>query len=188
MNVDTHLGDKEVSTDALVKTEAVKELSETNTKAIERIKTGSNKICVREDLAKEIMMLSQESSQGIFEMGNVERTELQTSMVQCPSCLHNVFQGTNLCSCGKQHIRPDLDMMRRTKAVFEVLKAPCFRASLLTSRGYKHGPNLGQEHHHKANDVLRGATKEIFRPSGADVKMTRLTGSLNTPMTGQMLG
>ena len=29
------------------------ELTDTNTKAIERIKIGSNKICIQEDLAKE---------------------------------------------------------------------------------------------------------------------------------------
>ena len=53
--VDTHLGDKEVSTNAFLKNEAVnEEITETNIKAIERIKSGSNKICIREDLAKEI--------------------------------------------------------------------------------------------------------------------------------------
>ena len=41
MDVDTHLGDKEVSTDAFSNNEAVKaELTDTNTKAIEIIKTG----------------------------------------------------------------------------------------------------------------------------------------------------
>ena len=57
MNVDTHLSDNEVSTDALVKNEAVKEeLTDTKTKAIERINVGSNNICIREDLAKEKMV------------------------------------------------------------------------------------------------------------------------------------
>ena len=43
MDVDTHLSDTEVSTNAHVKNEAVKEkLTDTNTKAIERIKLGSN--------------------------------------------------------------------------------------------------------------------------------------------------
>ena len=92
MNVDAHLCDKEVSTDALVKTEVVKELTDTIEKTIERIKFGASKICVREHLAKEIMMFSQESGQTFVEMGNVEITESQTSMVQCPSCLHNIFK------------------------------------------------------------------------------------------------
>ena len=134
MNVDTHLIDKEVSTDALVKNEAVKEeLTDAFTKPIEVIQIGSNKICIREDLAKEKMVFSQESSQTIFEMGNVELIELKTSMNQCPSCLHNVFKGTLLCRCGK-HIRPELDMMRRIKAAFEVLKASCFRTSSINAR------------------------------------------------------
>ena len=50
MNVDTHHSDKEVSTDALVKNETVKEeLIDTNTKVIERIKIDSNKNCTDED-------------------------------------------------------------------------------------------------------------------------------------------
>ena len=58
MDVDTLLGDKEGNR----KNEAVKEeITETNTKAIARIKSGSNKNCIREDLAKEKMMFSQES-------------------------------------------------------------------------------------------------------------------------------
>ena len=38
-----------------------------------------------------------------------------------------------LCRCGK-NIRPDLDMMRRIKAAFEILKAPCSRTSAITAR------------------------------------------------------
>ena len=134
MDVDTHLSDKEVSTNAPVKNKAVKEeFTDTNTKAIERIKNGPNKMCIRDDLAKEKMVFSQESSQAIFEMGNVELLELKTSMVQCPPCLHYVSKGTILCRCGK-HIRPDLDMMRRIKAAFEVLKTPCFRTSAINAR------------------------------------------------------
>ena len=53
MYVDTHLGDKEVSTNAFLKNEAVEEeLTDTNTKAIERIKIGSNKMCIREYLGR----------------------------------------------------------------------------------------------------------------------------------------
>ena len=52
-DVDTHLGDKEVSTNAFLKNEAVKEeLTDTNTKAIERIKLGSNKMCIRQNLVR----------------------------------------------------------------------------------------------------------------------------------------
>ena len=55
-SVDTRVSDQEVGTDALVKNEAVKEeLTDTNTKIIEIIIIGSNKICAREYLAKEKM-------------------------------------------------------------------------------------------------------------------------------------
>ena len=104
------------------------------------------------------MVFIQESSQAIFEIGNVELIELKTSSIQCPSCLHYVFKGTILCACGK-HMRPDQEMIRRVKAPFEILKAPYFRTSVVTARGYKHGPNLWQEHHHKAKDALRGTKK-----------------------------
>ena len=117
-DVDTHLGNKEVSTNAFSESEAVKEeIAETNTKAIERIRIGSNKICIRENVAKENMMFSQESSQAIFEMGNEELIELKTSRIQCPSCLHYVFKGTIICSFGK-YIRPDQELIRRIKAAF----------------------------------------------------------------------
>ena len=55
--------------------------------------------------------------------------------------------------------RPDLDMVRRIKAAFEVLKAPCFRTSAMNARGCKRGPTLWQEHHHKAKDALRNCSK-----------------------------
>ena len=77
-DVDTHLGDKEVSTDAFSNNEATNQV-------IERVKIGSSKICIREDLAKEKMVFTEESSQAIFEMGNVELIELLKSSVQCPS-------------------------------------------------------------------------------------------------------
>ena len=51
-NVDTHLSDHEVSTNALVKNEVVKEFRDSNAKAIDRIKICSQKfvfvqICLR---------------------------------------------------------------------------------------------------------------------------------------------
>ena len=85
---DTHLGDKKVSTNAFLHDEA-------NTQAIELVKIGSNNTCIREDLAKEKMVFSHESSQAISEMGNVELSELKTSMIQSPSCLHHFFKRDN---------------------------------------------------------------------------------------------
>ena len=103
-------------------------------KSLKGSKIGSNKIRIREDLAKEKIVFNQESSQAIFEMGNVQLLGLKTSRIQCPSCLHYVFKGTLLCRCGG-HIRPDQEMTRRIKAAFEKFKAPCFRASFVVSRG-----------------------------------------------------
>ena len=78
-----------VSKNGFLKNEAVKEEpTDANTKAIERIKIGSNQKCIREDLSKEKMVFSQESSQAIFEAGNVELIELKTSLIRCPSCPH----------------------------------------------------------------------------------------------------
>ena len=45
---------------------------EANTQEIERVKIGSNKICIHEDPAEEKMVFSNESSRAVFEMGNVE--------------------------------------------------------------------------------------------------------------------
>ena len=68
MNVGTHLSDKEVSTDALLKNEAV------------------------------------------FEVCNVELIGLKISMIQCPSCLHNIFKrGTSLSMRKAHQTRPGCD-------------------------------------------------------------------------------
>ena len=71
-----------------------------------------------------MMVFSQESSQAIFEKGNVELIEVKTSTIDCTT----VFKGTLLCACGK-HFRPDQEIIRCIKAAFEFLKAPYFRTS-----------------------------------------------------------
>ena len=73
VDVDTHLSNKEVSTNPFSQAEAVKEeIEETITKEIRRFEMVSNKTCIREDLAKGNMMFSQESSQAFFDLSNVE--------------------------------------------------------------------------------------------------------------------
>ena len=107
-----------------------------------------------------------------------------------PSCLHYVFKGTILCRCGK-HIRPDLDMMRRIKAAFEVLKAPCFRTSAINARGYKHALIYGRNTTTKQKThyvVVRKRHKTVYVDLGPMAKMTRPTGSPSWSMSGQMLG
>ena len=112
---------------------------------------------MREDLAKEKMVFSKESRQAIFRMGNVELVELKKSTIQCPSCLHYVFEGTFLCNCGML-LKVDPDAINQIKEAFEILKAP-FRSSPISTRGSKRGPNLCPMHHLKARDALRGAAK-----------------------------
>ena len=147
VDVGTHLSEQEVITDAFSNNEA-------NTQEIERVRIGSNKICIREYLAKEKMVFSKGSSRAVFEMGNVGLVEVKKSSIQCPSCLHYVFEGTLICRCGKTNAT----QTRRDEA-FEILKAPCYRTSMIVTRGSKCGPNPWQQDHHKARDALRSATK-----------------------------
>ena len=133
------------------------ELTGTNTKDIERIKISSNKICDRENFAKEKMVFSKESSQVIFNMGNVELTELKKSTIQCPSCLHCVREGTFLGTCGK-FLKLNPDAINRIKEALDILKAP-FLASPISTSGAKCGQNPWQLHHSKARDAFRGVTK-----------------------------
>ena len=68
--------------------------NEANTQEIARVTFVSNKICIREDLAEDKMVFTEDSSRSIIEMGNAELIELKKSSIQCPSCLHHVFEGT----------------------------------------------------------------------------------------------
>ena len=121
-------------------------------------------------------------------MGNVELIELKTSVTQCPSCLHYVLKATLVGRCGK-HIRPDLDMMRRIRAAFEVLKAPCFRTSAIDARVYKHGPNLWQNTtKQKTHCAVVRKTNDSIRQSRTDGKDTKLAGSPSWSIGGQILG
>ena len=68
------------------------------------------------------------------------------------------FEGTLICKCGKL-MKPDQDVMNRIKEAFEILKAPYYRTSQIVTRGSTCGPNPWQQHHRKARDSLRSATK-----------------------------
>ena len=124
-----------------------------------RVNIGSNKNCFREDPAKDKMVLSEESGRAIFEMCNLELIELKKSSIRCPSCLHNVLEGTFICMCRKL-IRPNKDVMNRINEVFEILNAPHYRTSSIVTRGSGCGPNPWQQHHNKARDASRSATKK----------------------------
>ena len=79
-DVRTHLSEKEVITDAFSNNKG-------NTQDIGRVKIGSNKICIREDPAKEEMVFSKESCRAIFEVGDVELIELKKIIDSMPIML-----------------------------------------------------------------------------------------------------
>ena len=134
--------DPDMETDTVVKKEDLTE--ETNTEAINKLEMGSNKICIRNDLAKKNMIFSQESCQAIIDMGSEELIDMKNSRIQCPSCLHHVFERTIVCLCGK-HIKSNKEMIQRIRKAFDILQTPFFRASLPNSRGYKFGSHLTTE-------------------------------------------
>ena len=183
VDVGTHLSEHDVIADAFSNNEA-------NTQDIERVKIGSNKMSIREDIAREnIMVISKESSPAIFEMGDVELIELKKSSVQCPSCLHHVFEGTHMCKCGKL-IKPGQDVMNWIKEAFDIPKVPYDRTSPISTRGSQYGPNIWQQHHHKARDALRSATKgdRAFTSIWDRCNMIRSTGNLSFPIVGGTQG
>ena len=95
-DVDIDLRVRGVSQDAILQDET--KMREIN-QQVNRVKAESNKISIRNDLAKDGMIFSEESSRAIYEMGNVDLIELkQTSeTAQCPSCLKHVFEGMTMC-------------------------------------------------------------------------------------------
>ena len=86
MDVDIDLNIQEVALDTILQEEA-------NTQEINKIKTGSNKVSIRNDLTKDEMIFSEDSSR------NVKLIELKktSETVQCRSCLKYVFKGTTKC-------------------------------------------------------------------------------------------
>ena len=131
-------------------------------------------------------MFSQESSQAIFDMGDVELIELKTSTIHCPSCHHYVFEGTLLCNCGKL-LELDPDAINRSKEAFEILKP--FRASPISTRGAKCGFNSNFITTKPVThfEALQKSSEDL-RQSGTDAKMMRLTGSLSLPIVGRTHG
>ena len=173
VDVGIHLSEQKVVTNALLKNEA-------NTQEIERVKIGSNKICIREDLAKDKMVFSEESSRAIFEMGDVELIGLKKSSIQCPSCLHHVFEGTYICMCGKL-IRPNKDVVNRIKEAFEALKAPYYRTPMIVTGGSRCGPNPWH------CGVLQKVKRHVPQ-SGTDGNMMRSTENLSYHTIGRTHG
>ena len=159
-----------------------RKITETNTIAIERVKIGSNKICIREDLAKEHMMFSKESSQAVFEMGNV----IKNSM---PIMSTLRFQRNN-----HLHVASTSDPTRRWhdvwKQLVKFLKHHCSVRLSWPQEVTNMDPTCGRNitTRQKTHYEVREWTRERIRRSGIDGKMTRRTGSPNSPLAGQMLG
>ena len=63
-----------------------------------------------------------------------------------------------MCLCGVW-LRPNQSTMDRSSAAFASLKTPCYRTTIILSRGRKSGHNQWQMDHQKAMDARRGATK-----------------------------
>ena len=69
VDVDIDLRVQEVVQDAILQDEA-------NTQEINRVEAGPNKMSIRNSLAKDKMIFSEESSRVVFELGDVELIEL----------------------------------------------------------------------------------------------------------------
>ena len=158
-----------------------KTLTNTDTKEIERIKIGSNKICIREDLAKEKRVFSKETSHAISAMGSVNHrfnahhaftTFLKAHFFAIAVSYKSSTRtptGLKKPSGSWKHHSVHLRFPR------EVANAARIHGSNITSRlETRYG-------------VLQKAVENLCK-SGTDGKMMRLTGNLSLSITGRMLG
>ena len=152
----------EIHTDDVDVTTSTFPSEDANNQIIERIKIGSKKIRIGEDLAKQSMEFSQEATQVVQDMWNVEPIELRTSKIQCPFCGHAVLKVNIICTCGK-YIRPNQEMIQCIQEACHILEALYFRTSSVSSRGHMHGHQLWQLHNAKARDALKGCSKKNKR-------------------------
>ena len=117
------------------------------------------------------MIFSEESSRAIYEMGNLELTELrQTSAtIQCPSCLKHVPEGLNMCPCSVW-LRTNQSTMDLIRATFASLKTPYCRTANNSVKREKCGHNQGQMDHAKAVDAKEerkdAATTPLYKADG----------------------
>ena len=98
---------------------------------------------IRNDSSKGKMIFSEESSRAIYEMRNMELTELrQTSAtIQCSSCLKYVPEGLNMCQCGVW-LRPNQSTMERIRTASAALKTQYFPTTANTSVNIIHGRQI----------------------------------------------
>ena len=164
------------------------DITETSTKVIERIESGSHKICIREDLAKEKMMFSQESSQAMFEMGNVELIELKPEFNA--HHVYTTFSQEQFFSHVASISDPTTKRYDVSKQLLKFSKRPTSERLWLlqgvTNTALTHGRNTATKQ--KPHFGVRKRPEEHLRRPGFDGKMSRLTRSLDLPLIGRMLG
>ena len=107
------------------------------------------------------LVFSREYRQATLNKGNVELIELTKSTILCPSCAHDVFEGTFVCNCGEV-LKLDQDAINRIKEAIDNLKV-LFRTSPIPTRSAEYGPSPWQWYHHKGRDADRGLTKGFRR-------------------------
>ena len=170
-----------VSQDAILQDEA--KMNEIN-EMFEKLKVGSRTKSVRDDLSKGNMIFSEESSQAIYEMCNMELIELkQTSAtIQCSSCVKHVLEDMNMCQCGVW-LRPNQNTLDRIREAFTALKSPYFRTRDVIFSGH----NPCQKDHHKAMDAKKRRTKtrQIHLYTGPMAKKTKYTERLRQRSDGR---
>ena len=107
-----------------------------------------------------------------------------------PSCLHHVFEGTIVCTCGK-FIRPSQEMIQRFRTAFDILWKRNTSVHLTWLQEVKSmNPNCGKNiiTKRKMRYEARERITEPTRLFGKDGKMMRLTGNPNKTLVSQMLG
>ena len=102
------------------------------------MKTGSDKFAFAKSQLQTRWCPSKESSRAILEMGNVGLIELKKPSIQCPSCLHHVFERTLVCRCGKL-LRPNRVAVKLDRRSLRNLKAPYY-CTVIVTRGSRCGP------------------------------------------------
>ena len=134
------------------------------------------------------MMFRKESSQAIFEMGNVELIEFKTS--RNAHHVYTMFSKEPLFAHVASMSDPTKKWYDVSKQLLKFSKHPTsvrlWFLQGITNKALTCGRNTTtkQKTHYKV--WKRG--KEILRRSGIYGKMTRPTGTLNAPLVGQMLG
>ena len=132
----------------------------TTNKKLEKLKIGSCTKSFCNDLKKKgDMIFSKESSRVIYETDNLELIKLtQTSLETRTRGIEHVSMWRLAPTQSRYY--------EQNRVTFAALKTPYYRATIILSRGRKHGHNHWQKKDHaKAVDAKRGAKKRGDHPS-----------------------